>query len=413
MPFTLAGQLAHKAQSARADDPLGLVAENLRTSSQGVLPIFAPDDWEQRRVVGLVSQNDLTRATNALLEPVGVLNGHANGYLNGETPQTLVETPPRTPTETLRALTARDVMQNEVSFIPAQFSLVNALMTLDRYDVAALPVLDAGGTYRGLITRADVLSALTGSVKPPIVGGMATPLGVWLTDGRLDGGASKLGLFLSGLTLAGCFVGAQILLVLIARALNPEWGAMAMSGRLGFDLDGSGVLNSAFFFLHGLLFLGLLRALPMAGVHAAEHQTVHAMERGLPLTVENVAKMPRAHPRCGTNLMAVMGLILIGTAHLPSFEPNLILLILLVSFFAWRFFGEVLQVVFTTRTPSKKQIESGIKAANELMAKYQAQPFADAPSPLRILNQGILFSAAGMFVGLSAFIWVLNLLARI
>ncbi len=36
------------------------------------------------------------------------------------------------------------------------------------------------------------------------------------------------------------------------------------------------------------------------GYHAAEHMTIHAYEDGAELTVEQIARYPRAHPRCGT-----------------------------------------------------------------------------------------------------------------
>lgn len=36
------------------------------------------------------------------------------------------------------------------------------------------------------------------------------------------------------------------------------------------------------------------------GYHAAEHMTIHAYEDGAELTVEHIARYPRAHPRCGT-----------------------------------------------------------------------------------------------------------------
>lgn len=38
--------------------------------------------------------------------------------------------------------------------------------------------------------------------------------------------------------------------------------------------------------------------------HGAEHKTIHAYEKGLPLTVENVMAQPRFHPRCGTTFIA-------------------------------------------------------------------------------------------------------------
>ena len=43
--------------------------------------------------------------------------------------------------------------------------------------------------------------------------------------------------------------------------------------------------------------------------HGAEHKSIFCHEAGLPLTVENVKKQSRFHPRCGTSFMFVMMLI--------------------------------------------------------------------------------------------------------
>lgn len=43
--------------------------------------------------------------------------------------------------------------------------------------------------------------------------------------------------------------------------------------------------------------------------HGAEHKTIFAYEKGLELTVENVRKQKRFHPRCGTSFMILMILI--------------------------------------------------------------------------------------------------------
>lgn len=40
--------------------------------------------------------------------------------------------------------------------------------------------------------------------------------------------------------------------------------------------------------------------------HGAEHKTIFCYEAGLPLTVENVRKQPRQHPRCGTSFLFVV-----------------------------------------------------------------------------------------------------------
>lgn len=43
--------------------------------------------------------------------------------------------------------------------------------------------------------------------------------------------------------------------------------------------------------------------------HGAEHKTIYCYEKGLELTVENVRKQPREHPRCGTSFLFVIIII--------------------------------------------------------------------------------------------------------
>ncbi len=56
--------------------------------------------------------------------------------------------------------------------------------------------------------------------------------------------------------------------------------------------------------------------------HGAEHKSIFCYEKGLELTVENVKKQSRFHPRCGTSFMFAMMLlsILIGIACLWAVE---------------------------------------------------------------------------------------------
>lgn len=60
--------------------------------------------------------------------------------------------------------------------------------------------------------------------------------------------------------------------------------------------------------------------------HGAEHKTIFCYEAGLPLTVENVRKQKRLHPRCGTSFLILMILInifvstLMQMAYTPIYE---------------------------------------------------------------------------------------------
>ena len=55
--------------------------------------------------------------------------------------------------------------------------------------------------------------------------------------------------------------------------------------------------------------------------HGAEHKTIFCYEAGLPLTVENVRKQKRFHPRCGTSFLILMVLVNVFVSFFiePSF----------------------------------------------------------------------------------------------
>ena len=65
--------------------------------------------------------------------------------------------------------------------------------------------------------------------------------------------------------------------------------------------------------------------------HGAEHKTIRCYEAGLPLTVENVRKMTRLHPRCGTSFLLVVVIIStlvfsVASTGLLSLIPSLAVL---------------------------------------------------------------------------------------
>ena len=65
--------------------------------------------------------------------------------------------------------------------------------------------------------------------------------------------------------------------------------------------------------------------------HGAEHKTIRCYEAGLPLTVENIQKQTRLHPRCGTSFLLVVMILSIlvfsvSSAALLSVIPKLALM---------------------------------------------------------------------------------------
>lgn len=78
-----------------------------------------------------------------------------------------------------------------------------------------------------------------------------------------------------------------------------------------------GVLQNWRGFIEGIMkiaiFLGYMVLVSQMGdikklfkYHGAEHKTIFCYEKGLPLTVENIRKQIRFHPRCGTSFMFLM-----------------------------------------------------------------------------------------------------------
>lgn len=58
--------------------------------------------------------------------------------------------------------------------------------------------------------------------------------------------------------------------------------------------------------------------------HGAEHKTIFCYENNLPLTVENVKKQKRFHPRCGSSFMIIMLLLGIIIGFFIPFENPLL-----------------------------------------------------------------------------------------
>jgi hypothetical protein len=197
------------------------------------------------------------------------------------------------------------------------------------------------------------------------------------------------------------------------------WGAYALTPmlvRLTAHLSREGFLAAsllpspavAYFWLPPLLtilfFALLFRFTWVTGYHAAEHQVVHAIEQGDDLTLETIRAKPRIHPRCGTNLMAAFILFMVLHGGLP---PELSWLAFPVALIAWRAFGSFLQQYVTTRVPTERELKSGLRAGEELLARYQSRP-AQMPGRFRRLwNMGLLQVLAGFWVLWSLF-WLLE-----
>lgn len=301
----------------------------------------------------------------------------------------------------LRSTHLSEVMQ-PIALIALEHQLLTSVADEVRLrPVPAIPVAASDGRYLGVLLTRDLLAAMAGEPIVPAIAGLATPLGVYLTTGALRAGATDLGLVATGaalMLLNLCAVGAVSAMTWLASRFL-HWPHTLPSGAAEV------AIAAALYGIEVLIFLLLLRLSPLTGIHAAEHMVVRAVEEGEDLTPEKVRQMPRVHPRCGTNLMALVVLLLAAYQLVSSIqgvdsEFGAFALVILVVFvaFTWRRLGAGLQRWVTTKRPSDRQLAGAIRVADSLLAQVQARPSANVSVPKRIWHSGFIQVLVGFFV---------------
>lgn len=235
-----------------------------------------------------------------------------------------------------------------------------------------------------------------------VVGGMATPFGVYLTNGRVTGGARPWSIMFTGVLLAALFVCATYLILIANHFIGPTLADTQFETPFRYLVQ----------LIIPIAFLGLMRVTPIAGIHAAEHKVVHAIERNMPLNVEAVSMMSRVHPRCGTNIaVGFLLFVLISEIPWPAPPPVRMLFGFLVAILLWRRVGAWVQKVFTTRPPTEKQLEDGIKAGQQLLQKASRIAYRPIGFGEKLLTSGLpqlLVGAFGFNIGLRTILVLLG-----
>ncbi len=346
------------------DDSLAKAIRWLRARDLPALPVA-----EGSRLLGLVREGDIARAIGALPPSAA-----------SQVPVRAVMTPP-----------------GVVAFSHQTMEELAAL--LQEAHGEPLPVFTPDGRYLGMILARDALAALAGQPIVPPVAGLATPLGVYLTTGAVRAGAGNLGLVLTGVALMVINLLAGGILYGIGWVVDHATAQGPPPTELGITLA---VVLSA---MQMLLFLLLLRLSPLAAIHASEHMVVHAIEEGEDLNLEKVRAMPRVHPRCGTNLMALMILLVIAGQFLGALDQAnqdvqmmVLFALVLIVLVSWRRLGAGLQRWVTTRPPSDRQLARSIEVGKELLEKVRRQPGARANFWQRVWNAGFVQVIAGFFL---------------
>lgn len=289
----------------------------------------------------------------------------------------------------------------EQPVIPLFHSQAEALRRLVDAGESEIVVIDTNGVFLGFASLRDFVLPTRSLLRPRPIGGMATPFGVYLTNGTVRGGVPMSALVATGGLLFFLFFLANLAGIGLTNILDrcgyawlPNWGETVIGGLSLF------------------IFMFSIRALPLSGIHAAEHMVVHAIEREEDLTPGVVKRMPRVHPRCGTNIAAAATMFfgILGATWIP--EGLREFLAIFLTLILWRPLGSLLQYWVTTRPPNAKQIQMGIDAGDTLLENYRRAPYTHASPWQRIWNSGflqIVTGSIGMSILVEAVLYLLGL----
>ena len=111
------------------------------------------------------------------------------------------------------------------------------------------------------------------------------------------------------MTILFALVLASILFIVIPTGAA-HLAAAYTDDPIVFNLIEGGIRLMVFLlYIWGISFMGGIHR--VFQYHGAEHKTIHCYEAGEALTVENVQKFPRLHPRCGTNFLLIVMVVAI------------------------------------------------------------------------------------------------------
>ncbi len=196
---------------------------------------------------------------------------------------------------------------------------------------------------------------------------------------------------------AGAVFGTIITLVAAVLAVGLFFGVPALiAGFAGNYIENKvllsvieGVIKIAMFLVYviGVSKMSDIRRTFM--YHGAEHKTIFCYEKGLELTVENVRKQQRFHPRCGTSFLLIVLVVSILVSSVITWENvfiRVLLKILLlpvtvgISYeiikFAGRHDNWLTRIIsapglwfqnFTTQEPDDSMIEVAIAAVKPVL----------------------------------------------
>ncbi len=196
---------------------------------------------------------------------------------------------------------------------------------------------------------------------------------------------------------AGAVFGTVITVIAAALAVGLFFGVPALiAGFIGNYVENAVLLSAIEGVIKIAMFLAyIIGVSKMSDIHrtfmyhGAEHKTIFCYEQGLELTVENVRKQQRFHPRCGTSFLLIVLVISILVSSVITWESvfvrvGLKILLLPVTVgisyeiikFAGRHDNWLTRIIsapglwfqnFTTQEPDDSMIEIAIAAVKPVL----------------------------------------------
>lgn len=241
---------------------------------------------------------------------------------------------------------------------------------------------------------------------PPRISGSAMPGGVFMSSGNArshEGLGGELTLVGTGASIALLGALGMTLTYIVAWVLQQVYGVPLAHMLLMVPTVDPGIgpwVDVGLNMLLLLSFLTLMRISPLSGYHAAEHKVIAAIEHYGEPTKERARMMPRAHRRCGSNLLAgVLPLLLLGE---PLYRVSPLLAVVVVVL-GWQFryvVGYFIQAIFATKEPTERQLEAGLAAGERVLARAREHAGERLPPLVSFWRRGMLQMFAGMVGGL-------------
>lgn len=130
-----------------------------------------------------------------------------------------------------------------------------------------------------------------------------TGLDKWINDHFEQDKAMGIIITLAAVIGIAFSIGLFILLpTALTGLIGLAWKTMPLWVRSVIE----GVLKVAIFMIYLYLCSRMKEIHRVFEYHGAEHKAIYCYEKGLELTVENVRRQPRHHPRCGTSFLFVV-----------------------------------------------------------------------------------------------------------